>query len=301
MKKSTGLGKGLGSLIPDRSQSAGLGGGTLEKVISVSTHPETTSGRVLEVSVNAIVPNPRQPRTYFSPSELEDLIASIKTYGIIQPLVVTQTQDGYELIAGERRLRSAKAAGLEMVPVVVRTATEQEKLELALIENIQRHDLSAVEEARSYRALIESFDLTQEDVAKRLGKSRSAIANTVRLLELNEEMLQALQEGEITRSHARALLAQQDLVLRDQMFLQMLGGGMTVREAEALSTVKQSRKKIPVVQDPNLAEQERSLEAIFGTKVRIEEKPNGKGRVVIEYYSKDDLFTILDLVGTMQI
>ncbi|PIR47586.1 hypothetical protein COV06_02800 [Candidatus Uhrbacteria bacterium CG10_big_fil_rev_8_21_14_0_10_50_16] len=302
MKKSTGLGKGLGSLIPEKPHRV-EGGSTrmVETVVSVSSHPETTSGRVLEVSVNAIVPNPRQPRTYFSPSELEDLIASIKTYGIIQPLVVTQTQNGYELIAGERRLRSAKAAGLEMVPVVVRTATEQEKLELALIENIQRHDLSAVEEARSYRTLIDSFDLTQEEVAKRLGKSRSAIANTVRLLELNDEMLQALQEGEITRSHARALLAQQDLVLRDQMFLQMLSGDMTVREAEEMSTVKQTRKKVAAVQDPNLAEQERTLESIFGTKVRIEEKPNGKGKVMIEYYSKDDLFAILDLVGTVQV
>lgn len=292
MKKSTGLGKGLGSLIPDKK---------LEKVVSVSSNPETTSGRVLEVSVDAIVANPRQPRTYFSPSELEDLIASVKEYGIIQPLVVTQTQNGYELIAGERRLRSAKAAGLEMVPVVVRTATEQEKLELALIENIQRHDLSAVEEARSYKALMDSFDLTQDAVAKRLGKSRSAIANTVRLLDLNEEMLQALQEGEITRSHARALLAQQDLVLRNQMFLQMLNGDMTVREAEELSTNKRPKKaKAKTSQDPNLAAHERSLETLFGTKVRIEEKPNGKGKIVIEYYSKDDMFTILDLIGTIK-
>ena len=291
MKKSSGLGRGLGSLIPEKP---------LEKVVSTSSNPETTSGRVLEVSVDAIVPNPRQPRTYFSPSDLEDLIASIKEYGIIQPLVVTQTQDGYELIAGERRLRSAKAAGLERVPVVVRTATEQEKLELALIENIQRHDLSPVEEARSFKALIDSFDMTQEAVAKKLGKSRSVIANTVRLLDLNDEMLQALQEGEITRSHARALLAQQDHILRNQMFLQMLNGDMTVREAEDLSTAKRKKRTPEKKQDPNLLSHERSLETLFGTKVRIEEKPNGKGKIVIEYYSKDDMFTILDLIGTIK-
>lgn len=300
MKKSTGLGKGLGSLIPDKSVAA-PSAKRVETVVSVSANPETTSGRVLEVSVDTIVANPRQPRTYFSPSELEDLIASIKEYGIIQPLVVTQTQEGFELIAGERRLRSAKAAGLEKVPVVVRTANEQEKLELALIENIQRHDLSAVEEARSYKALMESFDLTQDQVAKRLGKSRSAIANTVRLLDLDEEMLQALQEGEITRSHARALLAQQDPVLRNQMFLQMLNGDMTVREAEDMATKKRTKKPAASGpnKDPNLASHERSLETLFGTKVRIDEKPNGKGKITIEYYSKDDMFTILDLMGTI--
>ena len=169
---------------------------------------------------------------------------------------MTQTSTGYQLIAGERRLRSAKAIGLEFVPVVVRTATEQEKLELALIENIQRQDLNPVEEARAYRALIDSFDLTQEEVAKRVGKSRSAVANTIRLLDLNDEMLEALMEGEITRSHARALLAQSDPVLRNQMFLQMLAGDMSVREAETLSSTKRAgRSALPGIKDPNVEEQ----------------------------------------------
>ncbi len=291
MKKTTGLGKGLGSLIPDKK---------FERVISVSANPETTSGRVLEVSVSEIEVNPRQPRTHFSPSHLEDLIASIKEYGIIQPLVATQSNDGYQLIAGERRLRAAKALGLETVPVVVRTATDQEKLVLALIENIQRHDLNPVEEARSYKALIDQFDLTQEECAKRLGKGRSAIANTIRLLELNDEMLDALQEGEITRSHARALLAQTDIMIRNQMFLQMLSGDMTVREAEQLSTNKKTPKVKPA-KDANLQAQERSLESIFGTKVRIEPKANGKGQIVLEYYSDEEFYTILDLMGTIAV
>lgn len=296
MKKSTGLGRGLGSLIPEKSQQAPSTVSTAAVPVDSATAPATG---VLEVSVDTIVANPRQPRTYFSPSELEDLIASIKEYGIIQPLVVTKSAKGYELIAGERRLRSAKAAGLSKVPVVVRTASDQEKLELALIENIQRHDLSPVEEARAYKALMDQFDMTQEQAAKRLGKSRSAIANTVRLLDLNEEMLQALGEGEITRSHARALLAQHDPVLRNQMFLQMLNGDMSVREAEEMATVKRSKPSAPSKKDPNLEAHERSLETLFGTKVRIDEKPNGKGKIVIEYYSKDDMFTILDLMGTM--
>ncbi|MEK7530140.1 MAG: ParB/RepB/Spo0J family partition protein [Patescibacteria group bacterium] len=292
MKKKSGLGKGLGSLIPDKMT---------ERVISASADSTTTSGRVLEVPVDRVEVNPRQPRTHFSPSDLEDLIASIKQYGIVQPLVVTQTSTGYQLIAGERRLRSAKAIGLEFVPVVVRTATEQEKLELALIENIQRQDLNPVEEARAYRALIDSFDLTQEEVAKRVGKSRSAVANTIRLLDLNDEMLEALMEGEITRSHARALLAQSDPVLRNQMFLQMLAGDMSVREAETLSSTKRAgRSALPVIKDPNVEAQERSLESLFGTKVRIESKPDGKGKIAIHYFSNEELYHVLDLMGTIQ-
>ncbi len=291
MKKMSGLGKGLGSLIPEKVMHT-------ETVVSVSATPETVSGRVLEVPCEAIVANPRQPRTQFSPSELEDLIASIKLYGIIQPLVVTQRTGGYELVAGERRLRAAKALGLETVPVVVRTASDQEKLELALIENIQRHDLNAVEEARAFKALVETFELTQEEVAKRLGKSRSVVANTIRLLDLNPEMLHALQEGEITRSHARALLSQTDPVLRNQMFLQMISGEMTVREAEDMG----SRKRIvasSALKDPNAVARERSLESVFNTKVRIDQKSDGRGRIVIEYYSQEELYGILDLIGTI--
>ena len=290
MKKSSGLGKGLGSLIPEKP--------TTETIISRSADPETPSGRVLEISPETITVNPHQPRVHFNPSDLEDLIASIKQYGVIQPLVVTQTADGYELIAGERRLRASKAVGLETVPVVVRTATEQEKLELALIENIQRQDLNPVEEARSYKALISSFDLTQEEAAKRLGKSRSAVANTIRLLDLSEDMLASLAEGEITRSHARALLAQADVALRNQMYIQMLGGDMTVRDAEEMASKKRPRKA-PAKMDPNLAAQQRSLEQLFGTKVRIEKKADGKGKIVINFYSDDELFALLDVMGTV--
>lgn len=290
MKKKSGLGKGLGSLIPDR---------TNERVLSASADPQTTSGRVLEVSVDAIAVNPRQPRSRFSPSELEDLIASIKQFGIIQPLVVSPHNDGYQLIAGERRLRGARALGLETVPVVVRTASEQEKLELALIENIQRQDLNPVEEARAYRALMDSFSLTQEEVARRVGKSRSAVANTVRLLDLNEEMLEALVEGEITRSHARALLAQADAVLRHQMFLHMLSGDMTVADAEKMVTHTRTSTTIST-KHPNLLAQERSLESLFGTKVRIMASSDGKGKIVLHYYSQEEFYHVLDLMGTIR-
>jgi len=283
MKKTTGLGRGLGSLIPDKKS---------EKVVPVLDSDQLGGVSVSEIAVVDIVENPRQPRTNFSPSHLEDLIASVKEYGIIQPLVVTRVKNGYELIAGERRFRAAKAVGLEAVPVVVREATEQEKLELALIENIQRHDLNAVEEALAYRSLMSSFDMTQEDVARKLGKSRSSIANTMRLLDLNEEMLEALTAGEITRSHARALLAQADPAVRHQMFLQMLSGEMTVREAEQMGSKKRvnsPRKE----KDPNVVASERELETVFGTKVRIDKKSNGQGKITIDFYSEEELFSLV--------
>ncbi len=292
MKKKTGLGKGLGSLIPDRAN---------EHVISDPTDADSASGRVLEISAELIEVNPHQPRTRFNPSDLEDLIASIKQFGIIQPLVVTKKNGGYQLIAGERRLRAAKMVGLDAVPVVIRTASEQEKLELALIENVQRQDLNAVEEARAYRALMDTFDLTQEDVAKRVGKSRSVIANAVRLLDLESEVLDALMEGEITRSHARALLAQGDPVRRHQMFLQMLSGDMTVRDAEQMATAREKTVSAPAYADPNMQAHQRSLESIFGTKVRIQTQPNGAGKIVLHYFSHEELYHVLDLMGTIAI
>jgi ParB family chromosome partitioning protein len=181
MNTKSALGRGLGSLIPQKQSIT-------EQVV-----PEART-IVLEVSVDDIVENPRQPRHHFSPADLEDLIGSIKEHGILQPLVVTRSGSGFELIAGERRLRASRTLGLKTVPVIVREADEQQKLELALIENIQRQDLSPVEEAIAYKALLDEFNLTQEEVGKRVGKSRSNVANIVRLLELTEPMLLALKE-----------------------------------------------------------------------------------------------------------
>jgi len=279
------LGRGLGSLIPQK------------QTITEQVLPEAHRA-VLEIATDHIRQNPRQPRQHFSPSDLEDLINSIKEHGILQPIIVTSTKDGYELIAGERRLRSAKALGLKTVPAIVREANEQQKLELALIENIQRQDLNAIEEALAYKALIEEFNITQEDVGRRVGKSRSNVANILRLLDLPEEMLIALREGRITKSHARTLLAEPDAAKQRILFQSMLQGGVTVREAEARVTGLQ-KKTVQKGKDPNIVAHEKRLREILGTKVNIQERA-GKGKISIEFYSREELMTLLDHLASIE-
>lgn len=274
------LGRGLGSLIPHKQTIT-------EQVI----HEART--QVLEVSVDDIVENPRQPRQHFSSADLEDLIASIKEHGILQPLIVTRAGRTYELIAGERRLRASRMLGLKTVPVIVRDANEQQKLELALIENIQRQDLNAMEEALAYKALVDEFNLTQEEVGRRVGKSRSNVANILRLLELPEQMLHALREGKITKSHARTLLAESNDVRREALFEAMLNGGVSVREAEARVVVSRKSSSKPSRKDPNLLAHEKRLREILGTKVEIKES-GGKGNISIAFYSRDELLDLLD-------
>ncbi len=274
------LGRGLGSLIPQKQ--------TLTEQIIPEAHQE-----VRDIDVTNIRENPRQPRAHFSASDLEDLINSIQQHGIIQPLIVTRSDDGYELIAGERRLRASRTLGLKTVPAIVRDATDQQKLELALIENIQRQDLNAVEEAVAYQALIDEFNLTQEQVAKRVGKSRSNIANILRLLELPEEILQALKEGRITKSHARTLLAEVRPEQQHALFLRMLSGEVTVREAEARVGQKKSTSGDEKRKDPNIAAHEKRLREVLGTKVDIFESA-GKGKISIAFYSREELMELLD-------
>ena len=233
--------------------------------------------------------NPYQPRTHFSTSELDDLTASIKEHGIMVPLVVTRSGDGYELIAGERRLRAARNLGMKTVPAIVRSASEQQKLELALIENIQRQDLGALEEATAYKALLDEFNLTQAQVSARVGKSRSEVANTIRLLDLPEEVRSALREGKLTRSHARTLLAERDPIKRKALFEAMLCGGMTVREAEQRVSVSPYTRH---PKDPNIGAHEKTLREALGTKVEIQERA-GKGKIILYAYSKQEL---LDLI-----
>jgi ParB family chromosome partitioning protein len=275
------LGRGLGSLIPHK------------QTITEQVIPEART-LVLEVPVGDIVENPRQPRRHFSPADLEDLIASIKEHGILQPLVVTRLGETYELIAGERRLRASRTLGLKRVPVIVRDANEQQKLELALIENIQRQDLNGLEEAFAYRALVDEFNLTQEEVGRRVGKSRSNVANMLRLLELPEKMLHALRDGKITKSHARTLLAEPHEMKREALFEAMLAGGVTVREAEARVTApRRSGSKAVLKKDPNILAHEKRLREILGTKVQIKES-GGKGSIRISFYSREELLELLD-------
>lgn len=286
MMMKPALGRGLGSLIPNAPAPR-----TMTEQIIPSARRE-----ILDVPLDQIVPNPRQPRSHFSPAELEDLIASIKEHGVMQPVTVTKVANGYELIAGERRFRACSALGLKTIPAICREASEQQKLELALIENIQRQDLNAVEEAIAYKALVDEFGLTQEAVASRVGKSRSNVANILRLLDLPEDVLDALRDGKISKSHARTLLAEADPVRRRALFAQMLNGGMTVREMEERVGIGGKRtngaRDAKGTKDPNIAAHENRLREIFGSKVEISEK-GGKGTVAISFYSKEELLELL--------
>lgn len=306
-KPKGGLGRGLGSLIGPGSGSVPVQAPVVTPVAEVEASPVAApasftpepidSGegdlRIRYVSPSDIKENSQQPRTSFNEEALSDLKASILEHGILQPLVVIEAgKDKYELIAGERRLRASRALGLEKIPVIVRPrADEQEKLELALIENIQRQDLNAVEEARAYQALIEQFGLLQEDIAGRVGKARSTIANSLRLLELEKDILEALAEGRISRSHARTLLAEPVPSRRRDIFTQMLTGKMTVREAEAKAGAKS--RKAAAGKDPNLAALEAELREKLGTKVVIEMQ-GGTGKIVVHFYSREDLKELID-------
>jgi ParB family chromosome partitioning protein len=279
------LGRGLGSLIPTKKVS--------EVVAAVVGRQE-----VREIPVNEIVPNPHQPRRHFAAADLDDLISSIKEHGILQPLVVSFGDNQYELIAGERRWRAAKALGLKTVPALVRDASKQQKLEWALIENLQRADLNPLEEALAYRALMDEFNFTQEEAATRVGKSRPVVANTLRLLELPEYIQDALKEGKITKSHARTLLAEEDSKKQRELFEAMLTGKVTVRTAERVVAVHRPKITVGRRIDPNLVAHEKKLQEILGTKVEIHER-GGKGTVAIHFYSKTDLTELLSRLADL--
>lgn len=285
--RQTGLGRGLGAIIPPRpgavppATEVGIG------PAPVATAPAPLEGGTfLQVPVSLITPNPKQPRRHFDHAALEDLVSSIKEHGIVEPLVVTRGDAGYELIAGERRLRAAQIAGLETVPCVVRTASEQEKLELALIENVQRQDLNPIEEAFAYQRLMDEFGLTQDQVSAKVGKSRPQVANTVRLLQLPADIQQALMDRKISASNARTLLSLPTDQERHDLFSAMLAGNFTVRQTEA--RVPHPRRA-RVVSDPNVLDAERRLRESLGHRVDIKRSPNGSGEIKIAFENEEDL------------
>ncbi len=245
----------------------------------------------LQVPVESIVPNPHQPRSQFDEAKLRELSESIKEHGIVQPITVTRLPDGtFELIAGERRLQAAKLAGLKTVPVLVREAGEREKLELAIIENTQRHDLNPIEEAKAYLRLTDEFGMSQEAVSQKVSKSRSAVANTIRLLSLPIEIQRAIAEGKLSEGHAKALLSIENAEKQRALFDLIVKGGMTVRETEAkvreISVRPHTRANRSA--NPEIVAQESVLADRLKTKVKI--VPVGKGgRIVIEFYSKEEL------------
>jgi len=288
LSKKFGLGKGLGALIPEEEAQEA---------------DRNSSSAANLVSINLIKPNAGQPRKAFDEEKIQQLSESIKEHGIIQPILLKKDGDTYSIIAGERRWRAAKAAGLKEVPVIIMDIDEKGVLEISLIENIQRQDLNPIEEAWAFRKLIEDFAFTQEELGRRLGKSRTALSNTMRLLNLDARVQEYLIDGVITEGHGRAILALEEKELQYKLAQKIIDDGLTVRETEKLiseiSKGKSLEKQKPekkMVSDPYIADIKNKLEERFDTKVLISSK-NNKGKIEIEYYSNDDLQRIMDILS----
>ncbi len=251
------------------------------------------SNQVLQVSVDSVEANPHQPRKVFDHEDLETLIESIKVHGIIQPLIVTKIDNGYQLIAGERRLRAAKILGLATVPVLVREADEQEKMELALIENVQRKNLNPIEKAVAYQRLIDEFNLSQEEAGQKLGISRSVVGNTIRFLELPEKVQEALGSGAITEGHAKIISGLEGVDKQLEFLNKILQHNFTVRDA-AVEMQKTTRRRVVnrSIKDPMLEEKEDILRSRLNTKVLIKKK-GGAGQIIVDFYSDEELEAII--------
>ncbi|MCA9932626.1 MAG: ParB/RepB/Spo0J family partition protein [Ardenticatenaceae bacterium] len=285
-KKKGGLGRGLGALIPGPEETA--------------VSPETAATGLQTVPITNIQPNPHQPRTVMDGEKLEELAASIREHGLIQPLIVTSQGDGsYTLIAGERRWRASQEAGLAEVPVIVKEATPQDMLELAIIENIQRADLNPLEEAYAYQQLIDEFGLTQDKVSQRVGKARSTVANLVRLLDLPANIQQAVSDGEISGTHARVLLQLSTPEAQTSAMNQIIKLNLSVRQTETLVAnllaPKKSQSKPRPALPVELAALQTKFESRLGTRVAIQKSGKG-GKVILHYYSDEELQAIYDAI-----
>jgi ParB family chromosome partitioning protein len=277
-ERRSGLGRGLTSLIPQRPQ-----------------HAPTT-----EIPLDRIQPNPRQPRQRMDQDLLDELAASIREHGVLQPILVTETLDGYQLVAGERRFRASRQAGLDRIPAVIRQLADRDQLELALVENLQRADLGPMEEAHAFQALLDEFELTHDAIAQRVGRAKSTISNTLRLLDLHPEVQTAIADGRLTAGHARAILglptAQQAHVAKT-----VVDQGFSVRQSEELvrrlrepRPPRATRERLP---DPDLERVEDDLRHRLGTKVTLARSRKG-GRIIIEFYSDEELSQLYDrLIG----
>ncbi len=287
MNKKKVLGRGLGALIGEASA---------ERTVPAAS--VAVNEKFFLCATDDISPNKSQPRKHFEEKALSELCESIKEKGIIEPLVVRRALDGYELIAGERRWRASRMAGLAKVPVVVVEANEEESLELAIIENIQREGLNPIEEADSYRALM-GFGLTQDDVAKKVGKERATVANYLRLLKLPHEVREEIVKGNISMGHARAILAIEGHAAQAELCRQIITKGLSVREAEALASgTGKSKSKQPRAGETMKSPIEDELRGIFGTKVALKDR-KGKGRVEISYFSVEERERILEMLRSV--
>ena len=298
--KKRGLGQGIDSLIPNK-----VNVNKESETIKVNADSEKKDG--IFVNINKVEPNREQPRKNFDEDSLVDLSESIKQVGVLQPLLVLDKKDYYEIIAGERRWRAAKLAGLKEVPVRIMNLTDQEVVEISLVENIQRENLNPIEEAFAYKRLLTEFNLKQDEVAERVSKSRTAVTNSMRLLKLDERVQQMVIDDMITTGHARALLGIEDAEKQYATAQKIFDENLSVRETEKLVKKIQKNKDVPVekkkVSDPAMEaiyhDLEEKMKSILGTKVAINKKDDQKGKIEIEYYSMDELDRIIDLIRTI--
>ena len=287
MAAKKGLGKGLDSLITDK--------------VSKPVKPKSNhAADAVMIDINKVEPNREQPRKKFDEDALIELSESIKQFGILQPLLCQERDDYYEIVAGERRWRAAKLAGLKEVPVIIKKLTNQQIMEISLIENIQREDLNPIEEALAYKRLLEEFKLKQDEVAERVSKSRTAVTNSMRLLKLDEKVQQMVIDDMLTTGHARALLGIEDPDLQAATATRVFDEKLSVREVEKLvkqiQEGKKTKKQDNVVQDFIYTDLEEKMKAVMGTKVSIKQKAKGKGKIEIEYYNKEDLDRLIDMI-----
>jgi ParB family chromosome partitioning protein len=305
MPRRIGLGKGLDALLDNNDDSQY----TIVEIqdipsADIESEPVTTaknSGQdIVQLQTDKLIPNPGQPRKNFDEAELQELAESIKTYGIIQPIIAADNGDGtYIIIAGERRTRAARLAGLDTVPVIIRDYTDQKRLEVSLIENIQRTDLNPIEEAAAYKNLMDFSGCSQDELAVRVGKNRSTVANALRLLKLPVEIQKSIEEGKVSSGHARALLSVTDATAREKLFREILADNLSVREAEKRASSSPppaaSVKKVKQ-QPPEIESMAEKFIQKMGTKVVIDGNLN-KGRILIDYYSMEDLERLYELLG----
>lgn len=312
--KRGGLGRGVGALLGSTKQDKE----TIEKKESKKIQVEDDTIEVKEknitkestgekfINISLVEPNPNQPRKVFDKEELEELSASIKLYGILQPLIVKKVDSKYEIIAGERRWRAAKNIGLKEIPVVVREYDAQKSKEISIIENIQRADLNPIEEAMAYKSLIDEYALTQEELAIKISKNRATIANSIRLLKLDTYVRELIIEGKLSPGHARVLLAVENIDLQKQIANDIVKNGLSVREVEKLikALTRKKKEKDKSTEDRDLSiffkEYEEKIRQILGTQVHINRKDKNKGRIEIEYYSSAELERILELFNTIR-
>lgn len=308
--RKSGLGKGLDSLIPP-SKSVNKSGEKVKEEQPVSQEtakksekkPDAESGE-LKLKISLVEPNREQPRKQFDEDSLVELSESIKQYGILQPLIVSNKGDYYEIIAGERRWRAAKLAGLKEVPVIIKEYNDREVVEISLIENIQRENLNPIEEAQAYKRLMDEFHLKQDEIAERVSKSRTAVTNSMRLLKLAPKVQEMLVDEMLSAGHARTILGIEDpdmqILVANRVFDEKLSVRETEKLVKAMLNPKKKKEPVPSTAEDTAYEQlEEKLKGWLGTKVSIARKKNNKGKIEIEYYSQEELERLIDLLGSI--